>query len=234
MKAFEKMQDRDEKKRRKEEAAALGPKPRGRPPKAKEVSPSEVDLEKSSTMAEKGSPPVKAPLKKRKVKKAAGEAECAEPSAGSGKKASEPVAKACAEGEAKVESRVPAERGQKAKKPGKVVLVPEADGGEVDLKKPTAAQAQAHAKRVAKVKLGICKLADNLSHQDARDMELPGPGFEGKCWTCAPSGDAMGAGCSIRVIPYQETFYVAARAHLPEYLTSVLKVAWHLVVCFEL
>lgn len=246
MKAFEKMQDREEKKRRKDEAAALGPKPRGRPPK---VIPSEVDVDKSSTTAEKGSPPVKAPLKRRKVKTAGGGAEGAEPSAGSAKRASQPVAKASAKGKAKAEGKVG--KGEKAEKVEKAEMVPQADDGAVGkgdakvgkgekvgkLEKAEMVDPQvpkwpnaAQAKRDAKVKLGLCKLADNLSDKDAHEMQLPGLGFEGKCWTAVPSGDAMGGGSRIRVIPYQETFYVAGSAHLPDYLTSVLKVAWHLVV----
>eukprot|EP00435_Cladocopium_sp_Y103_P037863 s2663_g10.t1 len=221
-KAFEKLQEKEEKKRRKAEAAAAGPKPRGRPPKAKGEQAPQVDLDKVSTAAEKGSPPVKAPLKKRRVKGAGGGAEGAEPSAGSAKKNPEPEAKlapeARAEGKAKAEGEVG--KGATAEKPGKDEEVPES--------KARVAQ----AKRDAKVKLGLCKLADNLGERDAAEMQLPGVGFEGKCWTAVPSGDALVGGCRIRVIPYQETFYVAGAAQLPDYLAPVLKVAWHLVVGF--
>ena len=218
------MQEREEKKRRKEEAAAAGPKPRGRPPKEKVASLSEVELEKASTVAEKGSPPVKAPLKRRRMKKAGSVAEGAEPSAGSAKKASEPVTQAVAKAEGEVGNGEKDGKGEEAEKPGKVEG--KAVGGAVEPKGPSAAQ----AKRDAKVKLGICKLAEHLGKQDADEMQLPGIGFEGKCWTAVPSGDALVGGCRIRVIPYQDTFYVAGSACLPDYLASVLKVAWHPVV----
>ena len=252
-KATDKLLAREEKKRQKEEALAAGPKPRGRPRKPKgdevaeaEVAEAEVAEDGDSTAALRGSPVIKAPLKKRRVK---GDAE---PSGGSKQPPAEKVA---AEAKAKVKGGKKATMAKKggkdaqeeggegkgevvesdnAEKAGKVEEkdikneLEEKEGKNVgkaplgmEPKQPTAAE----IKRNAKANLGLKKLHDNLNTQDGKDMSLPGSEFQGKCWTAIPFGDHF-PGCKIRIILYQESFYVVDGAVVPDYMSNLLHVAW--------
>lgn len=237
--AFKKMQEHEEKRQLKEAAKAAGPKPRGRP--RKQVAPaspkSEVEVGNlkddamaggkgdeaadaaSSTACEKGSPEVKAPLKKRRLKASAG-ASTAEAtiqqSAGSKRahrrkqREAKEASKPAADGGAAVTERKGGPNVNVEAKIEKKDPAPDAVP-----KEPSAAE----QKRIQKAKLGLQKLAENLNSQDCRDIGLPGPGFSNKCWTALP--EVLGQQSKIRVILYQESFYVT-QATVPDFMIPLV------------
>ena len=201
-KAFEKLQKREEKKRQKEVAAKAEPKRRGRPSK---LSPDEVDHANGSvetTAAEKISPEKKKQRRKTSTADAPvvnGPSHTPASSTSTGTK-TQPKEK-------------PAVDGQKPPQPKEK---PSVDGD--------GKGGAASAKRLAKAKLALQKLADNMGSQDVKELYLPGPAFDKMSYTLpAPNLSA----CSIGVLLYTETFYIYKNAKVPEYLKEQLQ-AWFL------
>lgn len=172
-KAFEKMQKREEKKRQKELAATAEPKRRGRRPK---VSPDhEVNHDDigsvDTTAAEKNSPEKK--RQRRKISTAVAPV----------------VSGASLAPASSSRSEVVKGGGKKAQTKEKPAVDDKNPPLPKELEKPSVdgdgigKGGAASAKRLAKAKLALQKLADNMGSQDIKELYLPGPAFDKMSYT---------------------------------------------------
>ena len=156
----------------------------------------------------KASPPVKAPLKKRRVKEAGKAAEAVK---------GEDVGHSAAvpQGDSKAERPAAAD----APKPASEKAC-ENDAKAEEAQKANSAQAL-KVKRQQRAKLGLEKLAAALPDEEASLISLPGPSFDAMSWTAIHPAAVMTS--KIGVILYAENFYVSKVECVPAILQDLFQ-----------
>ena len=95
---------------------------------------------------------------------------------------------------------------------------PEADDAE---QRAIGKKSAASEKRAQKARLALKKMSENLTSSEISECGMPGPGFEKMSYTALPVKPL--SSCKIGVILYTETFYVYQNAIVPEWLSDYVQ-----------